>query len=143
VGIAHHFAKTIAAELCGQCPPYNLWLIDVKTAVSENVIEQIADETNEVWFSVASVWEMGIKVSIGKLPLPEPIDNYVSTRMTQLGARYLEINTSHALRVAALPLHHRDPFDRMLIEQAQVEGMTLVSADSIFNQYEVSLLCWS
>jgi PIN domain nuclease of toxin-antitoxin system len=104
------------------------------------VIERIADETNEIWFSVASVWEMGIKVSIGKLPLPEPIADYLSTRMTQLGARSLEITAVHALQVAELPLHHRDPFDRMLIAQAQVEDMTLVSADSIFNLYDVSLL---
>ncbi|NER45425.1 MAG: type II toxin-antitoxin system VapC family toxin [Symploca sp. SIO1A3] len=117
-----------------------LWWFTQPEKLSEDVIEQIADETNEVWFSVASVWEMGIKVSIGKLPLPEPIDDYVPTRMTQLGAKLLEIKASHALRVAALPLHHRDPFDRMLIAQAQIEDMTLVSADSTFNQYEVSLL---
>ncbi len=117
-----------------------LWWFAQPEKLSEKVIEQIADETNEVWFSVASVWEMGIKVSIGKLPLPEPIDDYVSTRMRRLGARSLEITASHALRVAALPLHHRDPFDRMLIAQAQLEDMTLVSADSTFNQYEVSLL---
>ncbi len=89
---------------------------------------------------MASVWEIGIKVSIGKLPLPEPIDHYVSTRMAQMRARSLEITTAHALQVAALPLHHRDPFDRMLIAQAQVEDMTLVSADAMFNQYEVPLL---
>lgn len=117
-----------------------LWWFSQPEKLNENVIEQIADETNEVWFSVASVWEMGIKVSIGKLPLAEPIDDYVSTRMTQLGARSLEITANHALQVAALPLHHRDPFDRMLIAQAQLEDMTLVSADSTFNQYEVSLL---
>lgn len=117
-----------------------LWWFSQPEKLNENVIEQIADETNEVWFSVASVWEMGIKVSIGKLPLPQQIDDYVSTRMTKLGARSLEIAASHALRVAALPLHHRDPFDRMLVAQAQIEEMTLVSADSIFNQYEVSLL---
>jgi len=117
-----------------------LWWFAQPEKLSEDVIEQIVDETNEVWFSVASVWEMGIKVSIGKLPLPEPIDDYVPTRMTQLGAKSLEIKASHALRVAALPLHHRDPFDRMLIAQAQIEDMTLVSADSTFNQYEVSLL---
>ncbi|NJK29104.1 MAG: type II toxin-antitoxin system VapC family toxin [Acaryochloris sp. RU_4_1] len=117
-----------------------LWWFAQPEKLSENVIEQIVDDTNEVWFSVASVWEMGIKVSIGKLPLPEPIDDYISTRMTQLGARSLKITASHALRVAALPLHHRDPFDRMLIAQTQVEDMTLVSADSTFNQYEVSLL---
>jgi len=117
-----------------------LWWFAHPEKLSESVIEQIADEANEIWFSVASVWEMGIKVSIGKLPLPEQIDDYVSTRMMQIGARSLEITASHALRVAALPLHHRDPFDRMLIAQAQVEAMTLVSADSAFSQYEVSLL---
>ncbi len=117
-----------------------LWWFAQPEKLSEHVIKHIADESNEVWFSVASVWEMGIKVSIGKLPLPEPIDNYVSARMAQLGARSLEINASHALRLATLPLHHRDPFDRILIAQAQVEDMTLVSADSKFNQYEVSLL---
>ncbi|MEA5570501.1 type II toxin-antitoxin system VapC family toxin [Calothrix sp. UHCC 0171] len=117
-----------------------LWWFAQPEKLSENVIEQIADETNEVWLSVASVWEMGIKVSIGKLPLREPINDYVSTRMNQLGARSLEITASHALRVAVLPLHHRDPFDRMLIAQAQVEDMTLVSADLMFKQYEVSLL---
>ncbi|MDJ0620840.1 MAG: type II toxin-antitoxin system VapC family toxin [Calothrix sp. MO_192.B10] len=117
-----------------------LWWFAQPEKLREDVIEQIADETNEVWLSAASVWEMGIKVSIGKLPLPEPIDNYVFARMAQLGARSLEITASHALREAVLPLHHRDPFDRMLIAQAQIEDMTLVSADSTFNQYEVSLL---
>lgn len=117
-----------------------LWWCAQPEKLNDNVIEQIADETNEVWFSVTSAWEMGIKVAIGKLSLPEKIDDYVSTRMTQLGARSLEITASHALRVAVLPLHHRDPFDRILIAQAQVEDMTLVSADSTFNQYEVSLL---
>lgn len=117
-----------------------LWWFSQPEKLNENVIEQIVDETNELWFSVASIWEMGIKVSIGKLPLPEQIDHYISTRMTQLGARSLEITVSHALQAATLPLHHRDPFDRMLIAQAQIEEMTLVSADSTFNQYEVSLL---
>jgi len=117
-----------------------LWWFSQPERLSEEIIERIADESNEVWLSVASIWEMGIKVAIGKLPLPEPIDNYISTRMAQLGARSLEITASHALRAAVLPLHHRDPFDRMLIAQAQIEGMTLVSADAIFNQYEVSIL---
>ena len=117
-----------------------LWWFAQPEKLSETVIEHIADEANELWFSVASVWEMGIKTALGKLPLPEPISQYVSTRMTQLGATSLNITATHALRVAALPLHHRDPFDRMLIAQAQTEAMTLVSADSAFSQYEVSLL---
>jgi PIN domain nuclease of toxin-antitoxin system len=117
-----------------------LWWFAQPERLSEEAITNIADETNELWFSVASVWEIGIKVAIGKLPLPEPPDRYISSRMGQLGVRSLEITATHALQAAALPLHHRDPFDRMLIAQAQIEEMTLVSADSMFSQYDVSIL---
>nr|WP_199315122.1 type II toxin-antitoxin system VapC family toxin [Planktothrix sp. FACHB-1355] len=120
-----------------------LWWFAQPERLNEDAIAHIADETNELWFSVASIWEIGIKVSIGKLPLPEPIDSYISTRMVQLGARYLEITAPHALQAAALPLHHRDPFDRMLIAQAQIEGMMLVSADPIFKEYSDLSLLWA
>ena len=118
-----------------------LWWFVQPERLNEEAIAQIADESNQLWFSVASIWEIGIKVAIGKLPLPEPIDSYISTRMAQLGAQVLEIRTPHALRAAAFPFHHKDPFDRMLIAQAQIEQMTLVSADSMFKQYsDISLL---
>jgi PIN domain nuclease of toxin-antitoxin system len=83
---------------------------------------------------------MGIKVAIGRLPLPEPVGEYVSTRMTQLGARSLNITSAHAVQALMLPLHHCDPFDRMLIAQTQLENMRLVSADSMLQQYDVALL---
>ncbi|MEH2036394.1 type II toxin-antitoxin system VapC family toxin [Nostoc sp.] len=117
-----------------------LWWFAQAERLNEEAITHIADENNELWLSVASIWEIGIKVAIGKLPLPDPLDSYISSRMTQLGMRSLEITASHALQAAALPLHHRDPFDRMLIAQAQIEEMTLVSADSMFNKYDISLL---
>ena len=117
-----------------------LWWFSQPERLSEEAIKQIADETNQVWLSVASVWEIGIKVAIGKLPLPEKIDDYITTRMIQLGAQSLEIEASHALQASALPLFHRDPFDRMLIAQTQIEGMTLVSADSMFDRYDVSVI---
>jgi len=120
-----------------------LWWFAQPERLSEDAIASIADETNELWFSVASIWEMGIKVANGKLPLPEPIDSYISSRMVLLDVQYLEIKSSHALRGAALPLHHRDPFDRMLIAQAQIEDMTLVSADSMFKQYSDISLLWA
>lgn len=120
-----------------------LWWFTQPKRLSEETIARIADETNELWFSVASIWEMGIKVAIGKLPLPEPLDGYISSRMSQLGARSLEITATHALRAAALPLHHRDPFDRMLIAQAQLEGMTLVSVDAMFGQYSDVSILWA
>jgi PIN domain nuclease of toxin-antitoxin system len=118
-----------------------LWWFAQPERLSEEAITHIADETNELWFSVASVWEIGIKVAIGKLPLPEPPDKYISSRMGRLDVRSLEITAIHALRAAALPLHHRDPFDRMLIAQAQLEEMTIVTADAVFKQYsDVSIL---
>lgn len=117
-----------------------LWWFAEPDRLKEETIAQIVDETNELWFSVASVWEMGIKVGLGKLPLPETIDRYIANRMKELGARSLEIRADHALQAAGLPLHHRDPFDRMLIAQAQVEGMVIVSADRMFARYDVEIL---
>ena len=117
-----------------------LWWFSQPERLNEEAIERIAYEANEIWFSVASIWEIAIKNAIGKLPLPEPTEDYISTRMTQLGTKTLEITATHALRAASLPLHHRDYFDRMLIAQAQIENMTIMSADSIFNQYQVSLI---
>lgn len=117
-----------------------LWWFTKPEYLNEVAIAHIADETNELWLSVASVWEIGIKVAIGKLALEDPLDSYISSRMALLAMRSLEITAPHALRAAALPLHHRDPFDRMLIAQAQIEDMTLVSADPMFNKYEISLL---
>ena len=77
-----------------------LWWFSQPERLNEQVIAHIADETNELWLSVASVWEIGIKVAIGKLPLPEPIDSYISSRMVQLGTRSLEITALHALQAA-------------------------------------------
>jgi PIN domain nuclease of toxin-antitoxin system len=120
-----------------------LWWFAQPERLSEEAITRIADETNELWLSVASIWEIGIKVAIGKLPLPEPPDSYISNRIGQLGVRSLEITAIHALRAAALPLHHRDPFDRMLIAQAHLEDMTLVSADAVFKQYSDVSILWA
>ena len=120
-----------------------LWWFAQPERLSEEAITYIADETNELWFSVASIWEIGIKVAIGKLPLPESTDSYISSRLGQLGVTALEITATHALRAAALPLHHKDPFDRMLIAQAQLEDMTVVSADAIFRQYSDVSIIWA
>ncbi len=120
-----------------------LWWFAQPARLNEEAIAQIADEHNELWLSVASVWEIGIKVALGKLPLPEPIEGYMSSRMVQLGVRSLEIRASHALQAAALPLIHRDPFDRMLIAQAQMEDFTLVSSDAMFREYRDLSILWA
>jgi PIN domain nuclease of toxin-antitoxin system len=116
-----------------------LWWFAEPERLSEKAIAHITDERNELWLSVASIWEVGIKVALGKLPLPEPVERYIPNRMSQLGAKSLEIRAAHAMRAAALPMHHRDPFDRMLIAQAQVDDMTIVSADAMLTQYDVSI----
>lgn len=86
---------------------------------------QIADETNELWFSVASVWEMGIKVAIGKLPLFEPLDSYISSRMGQLGARALSITAFHALKVLSKN-HSRVHLEKVLLPDCAVVGYLLI-----------------
>jgi PIN domain nuclease of toxin-antitoxin system len=117
-----------------------LWWFTEPERLNSNTIEQIVLEGNELFFSVASAWEIAIKVGIGKLPLSEPVDTYIASRMQRLGAKYLDIVFPHACRVATLPLLHRDPFDRILVAQAQIEKMTLVTADEILTQYQVELL---
>jgi PIN domain nuclease of toxin-antitoxin system len=116
-----------------------LWWFAEPERLSEKAIAHITDEANELWFSVASIWEVGIKAALGKLPLPEPVERYIPSRMAQLGAKSLEIRAAHAIRAAALPMHHRDPFDRMLVAQAQVDDMTIVSADAMLTQYDVAV----
>lgn len=117
-----------------------LWWFAQPDNFNADAIAAISDETNELWLSAASVWEMGIKVALGKLPLPEPLNSYLPSRMAQLGVRSLDIRAAHALQAASLPLHHRDPFDRMLIAQAQVEQMTLATSDFHLKLYEIPLL---
>lgn len=117
-----------------------LWWFTEPDRLNSEAIEQIVSEDNELFFSVASAWEIAIKVETGKLPLSEPVDIYVASRMWRLSAKYLDIVFSHACKVATLPLLHRDPFDRILVSQAQIEKMTLVTADEILIQYGVDVL---
>jgi PIN domain nuclease of toxin-antitoxin system len=117
-----------------------LWWFTEPERLNSAAIEQIVAEDNELFFSVASAWEIAIKVGIGKLPLAEPVDTYIASRIRRLGAKSLDIVFPHACRVATLPLLHRDPFDRILVAQAQIEKMTLVTADEILIQYDVDVL---
>ncbi len=96
----------------------------------------VADPANDVWASAASAWEVAIKRQLGKLTAPPVTPELV----THLRFRPLPISLEHAGAVEQLPLHHHDPFDRVLIAQAQVEGLTLVSGDSAIGAYDVSLL---
>jgi PIN domain nuclease of toxin-antitoxin system len=99
----------------------------------------IEDPANELFLSAASSWEIAIKYRLGKLPLPEPPATYVPSRMRSSGTSTLPVAHSHALHVAELPSHHRDPFDRLLISQAVLERLVILTADPQFDAYDVPL----
>jgi PIN domain nuclease of toxin-antitoxin system len=106
-------------------------------SLSRSARARIADEGNECVLSLASAWEMAIKVSIGKLELPGPVGRFVEEQMAANAVDPLPIELPHLARVATLPFHHRDPFDRLLVAQALDEKLTIVSADPIFKAYGV------
>ena len=99
----------------------------------------IEDPDNELLLSAASSWEIAIKYELGKLPLPEPPASYVPGRMQASGTGSLPVEHRHALHVAELPDHHRDPFDRLLVSQAMLERLVLLTADRQLEPYDVQL----
>jgi PIN domain nuclease of toxin-antitoxin system len=104
------------------------------------VIEMVVAETNEVYVSVATGWELVIKHALGKLVLPAPPAEYLPARMASLGHVSLPIEQRHALQVAGLPAHHKDPFDRILIAQAQLEDMHFITADRAVAAYDLRVI---
>lgn len=110
------------------------WALDQR--LSPAIVEAISDPENDVAVSVASVWEAEIKVQTGKLNLDT--DVFADARARAIDE--LKIEREHVIAAARLPLHHGDPFDRVLIGQALVEGMTLVTRDAMFERYRVPLL---
>lgn len=114
-----------------------LWFVTADPKLSATAERLISESENEVLVSVASVWEIAIKVSLGRLPLSEPIERFVPDQLRRNGFDILPIETSHTFEVARLEFHHRDPFDRLLIAQSLVENLPLVSADSLFDRYAV------
>jgi PIN domain nuclease of toxin-antitoxin system len=100
----------------------------------------VKDRATTLLLSAASSWEIAIKFGLGRLPLPEPPERYVPSRMRAIGAEALPIEHSHALAVASLPALHRDPFDRLLIAQAGAAGATVLTADPAVAQYPAETL---
>ncbi len=116
-----------------------LWAIAEEDKLSRRA-QQVFTGPNQLWLSVASVWEILIKVRAGKLPLPEPAGPYVVRKLAENRIDVLPINLDHVLRIEAMPVHHRDPFDRILIAQSQEEKLPLVTADPVFERYHIQLI---
>ena len=117
-----------------------LWLLSGAPELSIGAREVIFDARNEKWLSIVSLWEITIKVGVGKLRLREPLADFLVQVETNQMIRLLPIQSAHLLRLESLPLHHRDPFDRLMAAQALSEGCTLVSIDSILDAYGVTRL---
>jgi|ERR1051325_3563046 PIN domain nuclease of toxin-antitoxin system len=97
-------------------------------------------ESSETFWSVASVWETLIKIQVGKLKLPSSAGNYLVSKMAENGVSILPIKLEHALRVEELEMHHRDPFDRILIAQSLEEGWPIITGDPLFRNYPVRII---
>lgn len=116
-----------------------LWMETTPERLGGRAADLVTEGAHELLLSAASSWEVAIKYAIGKLALPVPPARYVPERMHRSGVVPLPISHSHSLQVAGLPLHHRDPFDRMLVAQVQCDGLTLLTADPLLRQYDVPI----
>jgi PIN domain nuclease of toxin-antitoxin system len=115
------------------------WVLDVPrlSPESRRILE---DGANELMFSAASAYELALKAHSGRLTLPEPPETYVPSRLSANGFTPLPIEHRHALRAGILPWIHRDPFDRMIVAQAQLEGLPILTADPAIGRYDVETI---
>src|SRR5271170_3546010 len=110
-----------------------LWGLSEESRLSRKVrsLLPVAD----VWISAASIWEIITKVQVGKLKLPSPLGSYLTNKLAANGVSVLPVILDHVLRIEEMELHHRDPFDRILIAQSLAENLPLVTADAVFARY--------
>ncbi len=114
-----------------------LWVITDDPELSPRARELFVDSANEVYLSSVSAWEIAIKYSLGRLPLPEPPERLIPFQRQQHGIESLQLEEDSALHLTRLPPLHKDPFDRMLVCQAIVHGLVILTPDALVNQYPV------
>jgi PIN domain nuclease of toxin-antitoxin system len=115
-----------------------IWALDDPSRLSSSATIELRDLTNELLLSAATVWELAIKSGQGKLTLSLPYRQWMDRATMDLGLTILPITVEYAERQASLPMYHRDPFDRLLIAQALVDGISLVCSDVAFDAYGVT-----
>ncbi len=116
-----------------------LWLHTRPERLGAAWLDRLQDPEATTFLSAASSWEIAIKYALGKLVLPAAPARYVPDRMDQTGTQALAVTHLHALRVADLPAHHKDPFDRLLVAQAQIEALPLLTSDRRLERYDVEI----
>lgn len=117
-----------------------IWAVDNPTNLGSVARPQIEDLNNTLLLSSATIWELAIKVSLGKLTLTLPYEQWITAAMHDLDVVLLPITVEHTVMLASLPWHHRDPFDRILAAQAQVESIPIISNDRDLEAYGISIL---
>ncbi|HEX4420234.1 MAG TPA: type II toxin-antitoxin system VapC family toxin [Kofleriaceae bacterium] len=114
-----------------------IWMHGDPDRLSSRARKLLVDADSELHLSVVAAWELGIKLARERLTLPEPLEDYVTSRAQRARMSILAIELVHVLEATALPPHHGDPFDRMLVAQARAEGLTLLTADPWIAKYDV------
>jgi PIN domain nuclease of toxin-antitoxin system len=117
-----------------------LWWNEASPKLSPRVRQLLSDPENNLYLSVASAWEMALKVQSGKLGLPAATSVYIPARLGHYGMEALPVTLEHVLAVSTLPVYHRDPFDRMLVAQGQVERLPIVTHDPQVSKYAVETI---
>jgi PIN domain nuclease of toxin-antitoxin system len=117
-----------------------LWFIGNDSQLSATARENIENPAHDKFVSAASLWEIAVKLSLEKLKLPRPFDEVFPQQLEVNGFELLPISCVQLNQLAALPFHHRDPFDRLLIAQALADGMTIVTRDPAFSKYPANIL---
>lgn len=117
-----------------------LFAILADSRLGEEATRQFLDAGNRLLFSMASIWEIAIKSSLGKLQIPKPIDRFISEELAYNRIEILDINAAHVFKVAELPFHHRDPFDRLIVAQAITENLPVMTPAAVFRQYGVQVI---
>ncbi len=116
-----------------------IWWSDEPEKLSDRVLNACQDDDNSLILSIISIWEMQIKIQLGKLRLRNPLRYLIENQQNINDLQVLPISVNHIYMLENLPMHHRDPFDRLIISQALEERLPLVSKDSVFSNYPVSL----
>jgi PIN domain nuclease of toxin-antitoxin system len=117
-----------------------IWAVDNPVKLGRQAAASLEDPANELLLSAGTIWEIAIKVGLKKLAVSQPFREWMARAIADLGVKLLPITVEAADAQIALPNHHRDPFDRLLVAQSQTEGAVLVSADAVFDRYGVERL---
>jgi PIN domain nuclease of toxin-antitoxin system len=117
-----------------------IWWANEPEKLSKKVLAACQDNSNTLILSVVSAWEMQIKMQLGKLKVSRPIEELIKAQQQANSLQVLPIELAHVMSLSNLPAHHKDPFDRLLIAQANIEAATLISVDPVFSSYGVQVL---